>query len=1047
MIAFSFFAAFLLGAKTAFSQIPVISSFEPAKAFYDEIITIKGTGFASKADLQVKFGSATAKITESNSTAIRVMVPTGATYAPISVRNLPSGLTAYSNQPFVLSFGGLEDGDVTFDPSKTYPGTGVSDVCACDLDGDGKNDLVGSNPNSTYVSSYLNAGSIGNIHFPSRKEIYLGSRSAHLTCGDLDGDGKADLVFTGNATDGEKVIILKNTSTTGNISFAAPQVLTVSSKVLAKPAIQDLDGDGKPEIVLTNQTDEQVVVFKNTSVVGNIHFDSNFLPFTVEVPSLQGLRIKDVDKDGLADITVSNLYGEKVFFLLNNSTPGNIRFQSPIDFNASGLTNHELEDMDGDGKNDLITLDYFSSSVNIHLNNSEEASLSFSAGQSFATATFPTGMELGDLNGDQKVDILIGHNTEAKAHLLINTSTEGILSFKPFVLSGNGKFTNVQISDFDGDAIPDVAVADKENGIFYVFRNSTCIYPGIHPFGDVELCEGSSVTLSTVQSPKAEGEAPSISYQWLKNGEAIGTGYSITTSTSGNYSVKMTSTEKCSITSETVKVRIFSQEGLGNPTFDPVTNACEGQALRLSVSPAPEEAIYTWTNNASGYEETTTTNALTIEAADPALHAGSFTLTIAKGPCQISIQSPEITLQPKPDTTVTADGSLSICAGENRTLSAAEGYSAYQWKKDGEPISGATSASYTARQTGSYSVMVTNTNGCEAESEATILEVQESLQAKFDGPTAACVGYPVQFTDQSTVATGKAAEYLWDFGDGTASSDPSPTHTYSHTGSSSFTVTLTVKYENTNCSSTYSRIIPLNDTPDVTIEVSGPREFCAGDSVKVQVSGDAAEVKWSNGGSGLFTYAKEGGSLQAEVLTPSGCIITKSFEFTKLPTPKLELTADKTTIAKGESAHLQVSGGTSYRWEPAESLDNPTIANPVASPAETTTYTVTVVGEHGCSTEAEITIRVEGGSFNVQAPKLFVPANDQTWTVPNIEDYPDVSLTILNKFGRPVFEAFPYENNWSGTDKGNQLPEGVYYYVFKDASGSVIKSGSITIVR
>ena len=1039
-------AAGLLGAQIAYSQKPTITSFEPTKGFYGEVITIKGSGFANKTDMLVRFGTSVAKITESNATTIKVRVPAGASYAPISVTNLlPSGLTAYTRQPFLLSFGGQENAIPAFAPFSSYAGTNLFDVCTCDLDGDGLNDMVGSNQASTSTTAYLNSSAIGNLNFLNRIEISAGSRTNFLSCGDLDGDGKMDLIFTGHATDGNKVIMLRNTSSAGSISFAPPQVLSVPNKSFAKPAIQDLDLDGKAEIVLTDLAGDQLIVFKNASQPGSISFNSNPLSFPLPAPSNQGLRIKDLNKDGLADITVSNLYGNKVYFLINNSSSGNISFQAPTEFNASFLANHELEDLDGDGKEDLITLDYLNNKANIYLNNSTGSSLSFGETQSFATGNRPTGLQLGDINGDKKVDLLVGHNLEAKAYLFINTSTEGSLSFEPVVLAGNGKFTNVQLSDMDGDAKPDVVAADKEFGFFYVFRNLNCLYPSVNPSGTVQLCGGSSVTLSTVQSPLAELATPLIEYKWLKDGAPVGIGHSLTVSAPGNYSVELISTAGCGASSNSVSVS-SSSGGTGNPAFAAISPLCQGESLTLSVSPAVEGGTYTWTNEATGFTKTTNTNSLNIPQADAALHTGTITLVIAKSSCEISVQSPEIFINAKPTATVTVDGPLSLCAGESTLLRTAEGHAQYQWKKNGNAISSTNSATYTASEPGSYSVVVSNTNGCKIESEAIDLEVSESLQAAFDAPETACLGQPVKFKDQSDFASGETVKYLWDFGDGTTSTNPSPTHTYSNTGSANYTVNLSIQIENSSCSSTSSRNIQVISSPAISIEAAGPAAFCLGDSVKVQIVGDVSEVSWSNGDSGPFTYAKTAGSLFAEVLTAGGCSQVKTIEIESLAAPELEVTADKKELGRGGSAQLQASGAISYQWEPAESLDNPTIANPIASPKETTTYKVTALGENGCSAEMEITIEV-GDSFTVQTPKLFVPATDQYWKVTDIENFPDFSLTIINKFGAPVFETSSYENNWDGTDKGNELKDGVYFYVFKDASGKIVKSGSITLIR
>ena len=1056
IIIFLHITANFLVVQQNYAQQPEIISFEPRKASFGEIITISGSGFASKADLQVTFGSVVGKITESNSSTIRVAVPAGAAYAPISVTNLlpSSGFTAYTNQPFMLSFGGLENGEATFDTFQKYSSLGAQDVCACDLDGDGRNDLVGSTLGSINITTYLNNGSPGTINFTGRKDFTAGIRTFYVTCGDLNGDGKADLVYTGNATNGDRVAVMFNTSIPGNINFAPAQLLQVTGKSLGKPAIQDLNADGKPEIILTNQSDNQIIVFQNTSSPAMISFDPAFLTFNVSTESAStfGLRVKDVNQDGLADITASSLYGSKVFFLINKTISGSIDFQTAVEISVSGsMANHELEDMDGDGKMDLLTTDIINNRLNIHLNNSTDGSLSFSTAFPLSVDR-PMGLQLGDLNGDKKPDILAGNNNGAKAFGLINTSTKGSLSFNTILftdaLSSTGKFANVGISDLDGDAIPDVIAADRENSVFYTFRNLSCIHPSINPSGTVNICSGSSVILSTIQSPGSDplgGGAPRVSYQWLKDGVLVGTAYSLEVASAGKYQVKMTSASGCSTISSIVNVQLFN-ESMGSPTFSPISTSCAGEALTLSVTPAVEGATYTWTNKTSGFSVTTTTNSVTIEKADPNLHAGIVKVVIAKN-CQIELESPEITVYPKPVVSITPDGALSICSGESRVLSAGEGFSSYQWKKNGQVITeNGTSSTFSAKEKGSYSVVAQNSNGCQVESQPLLLDVNDNLKAAFEGPAVACLGQPVQFNNKSTWATGKVVNYIWDFGDGTQSSAQSPSHTFNSIENSPYTVSLRVQYEGSNCTSTYSYNLTVTTTPEITIETVGPAEFCAGDSVKVQIVGDVSEVNWSNGRTGKFIYSKEGGLLQANVLTSAGCTTTKSIELTQLPTPKLEVSSDKAEIGRGESANLSASGGISYLWEPAESLDDPTVSNPVASPERTTTYKVKAMGEEGCFATGEITITVDN-SFRVDAPKLFVPATDLYWTVKNIENYPEISITIINKFGKPVFSASSYQNDWDGSEKGKPLNDGVYFYVFKDLSGSIVKTGSITLVR
>ncbi len=61
--------------------------------------------------------------------------------------------------------------------------------------------------------------------------------------------------------------------------------------------------------------------------------------------------------------------------------------------------------------------------------------------------------------------------------------------------------------------------------------------------------------------------------------------------------------------------------------------------------------------------------------------------------------------------------------------------------------------------------------------------------------------------------------------------------------------------------------------------------------------------------------------------------------------------------------------------------------------------------------------------------------------------FPDNSLTIFNQWGGKVFETAPYKNDWKGTYRGKDLPDGTYYYIFQRAPGSAAEKGFVMIHR
>ncbi len=106
------------------------------------------------------------------------------------------------------------------------------------------------------------------------------------------------------------------------------------------------------------------------------------------------------------------------------------------------------------------------------------------------------------------------------------------------------------------------------------------------------------------------------------------------------------------------------------------------------------------------------------------------------------------------------------------------------------------------------------------------------------------------------------------------------------------------------------------------------------------------------------------------VTIDNGCPVNRTV--TVYAPPVITITPD-TTICSGTSKQLNVSGGTSYTWLPTSSLNNPNIANPIATPTVTTSYTVTVVNGNfaSCTRTATITITV------VPSPTA-VASNDTT---------------------------------------------------------------------
>jgi gliding motility-associated-like protein len=321
--------------------------------------------------------------------------------------------------------------------------------------------------------------------------------------------------------------------------------------------------------------------------------------------------------------------------------------------------------------------------------------------------------------------------------------------------------------------------------------------------------------------------------------------------------------------------------------------------------------------------------------------------------------------------------------------------------------------------------------------------------AGFDAPAQACLNLPVSFSNTSLVDASENLFYQWDFGDGNVSTEASPAHTYSSLGN--YTVSLQVHYDDIDCIDTFTGSIDVVDAPVVAIESDRDPIMCEGETITLFVQDIHTAYSWSTGATTSSIEVTAAGIYTIDVTTTAGCVATAQIEVVTLPLPTITAAADIDKIFAGDTVQLSASGGINYSWSPTEGLSDPNIANPIANPLRTTTYTVTGDNMDGCVNTAEVTITV-GEGINVSAKPLFSPNNDgqnDRWIIENIERYPDCTVIIVNRQGNVLYERRPYYGNeWDGTLKGNPVIEGAYYYVIRcEGSSRNAASGSVTLIR
>jgi len=486
------------------AQAPVISSFSPASATMGSTVTISGSNFSPVgANNIVYFGGVQARVTVATANTLTVTVPSGATMQPITVTT--NNLTAFSAKPFVTTFAGgsasLFSGSFTPLPNLTT-GLNPYGICAADLDGDSKPDLVTANnansPTPSTISVLRNTGGAGSVSFVAQITFPApsGSYPYNMTIADIDGDGKLDLVFPSVLSN--TVSVYRNTSIPGAISFAARSDFSTGTNPYSV-AIADLDGDGKPDMVVANFLSNTISLFKNTSSPGVISFNAKMDLGTSLGPHT--VAIADLDGDGKPDIAVTNTLSSTISLFRNQNSVGSFVFaaKSDIPTGSNEPFGLAIADLDGDGKPDLLmTNDNFNAvneaglAFSIFRNNSSVGAFSFAAPASFGTGN-AFNPSISDLNGDGKPDIVIPSDNTSLL-LYANSSVPGSISLNSPVSYADASPYAAAICAFDGDGVPELAVANFNANTISLFKNMTTAV-GISRFYPVVAVPGGSDTI------------------------------------------------------------------------------------------------------------------------------------------------------------------------------------------------------------------------------------------------------------------------------------------------------------------------------------------------------------------------------------------------------------------------------------------------------------------------------------------------------------------------------------------------------------------------
>ncbi len=335
--------------------------------------------------------------------------------------------------------------------------------------------------------------------------------------------------------------------------------------------------------------------------------------------------------------------------------------------------------------------------------------------------------------------------------------------------------------------------------------------------------------------------------------------------------------------------------------------------------------------------------------------------------------------------------------------------------------------------------------------------------------SSTCVGnYTYQFTDFSSNCP---YAWSWNFGDpasGTAntSSATSPSHTFS--GPGVYTITLQA-----------SSICSGPSTFSLPIEVQGLSTASTAPTCIGGTNGTATvlpDSSWSDPSYQWNTVPQQfgtsatsltAGTYMVSVSGPGICPVTATVlvaepDPSQAPPSNLVQVLSDTTVALGSAVSLigilaDPGRAISFQWEPSIYLECDTCRNTLASPLQSTTYTLFTTDTIGCVSEGTVLVRVLPGS--VYIPNVLKADSDQLndfFTVFAARDVERIELLqIYDRWGSLVFENRDFQASepslgWDGRIRGDAAAPGVYIYIAKVLYVNGVSEwlkGDLTVIR
>ncbi len=590
--------------------------------------------------------------------------------------------------------------------------------------------------------------------------------------------------------------------------------------------------------------------------------------------------------------------------------------------------------------------------------------------------------------------------------------------------------------------------------------------------GIIQICDGGSVTLKPHNIPNAD----TYLYNWYRSGTLLPQKIeSITVSTPGMYYVELDYGSVCSgsanTLSNTIEISNGTSVGLAiNGESD--VQLCPGDPFTLEANISGMGLTYTW------YKDGNVISGPTLEGSTFAVNTG---ITGFEGSYEVEIGGASACTERSSAVVLRSAGSFEVSSqnaanivllpSQTKTLSVSTTASApaYQWYKDGSPITDATSSSLVINSIGEYYVEVTDNGGsCSSgpkTSEITTIVSPDSFEfvIEFIGAYSDCENTDatislstvnaVSDTGAKTDVTSElesAFTYQWKLDGTNISGETSKTITVSnHEKNGIYKLDGTLDGFN---AASNNLNVKLSSNQNLSISANGTVLCEGGEPIILTSSQDLTDqtFEWKKDDTVVDTSSQnytvnEVGVYQLTIRTNDCPIVSNELTIRAFDESLLVLDKPKDLIIiEGETETITASGADSYEWFDANSN---LIASQDSYGFQEEGQYLLVANFGSCTVSRVITVTYRD-MFAI--PNVITANGDginDLWILPNTYSRDqNVLVTIFNERGEQVFSQAAYDNNWPQSTIAFNKPSMIFYYKIT-RGGKALKQGTITVIK